>query len=147
MSVWNIRSFRRENFQLFSSPQFLSRSLSSLISLTGPCGCTEGMIEMKRNERVKQCTVIDEMESNYVNVDSLWSSNHFYLLISVWKPVQPRCWIRNSCTNEPRGMFLILELSLCRIVMNFPKSVFKCAIRKVVLLPENLESNVCHQNV
>ena len=24
---------------------------------------------MKRNERVKQCTVIDEMESNYVNVD------------------------------------------------------------------------------
>lgn len=88
------------------------------------------MIEMKRNERVKQCTVIDEMESNYVNVDSLWSPNRLYLLISVWKPVQLRCWIRNSCINEPRGMFLILELSLCRIVMNFLKSVFKFALRE-----------------
>lgn len=86
------------------------------------------------------------MESNYVNVDSLWSSNNFYLLISVWKPVQLRCWIRNSCINEPRGMFLILELSLCRIVMNFPKSVFKCVIKKVVLLQQTkIDSNVYHQ--
>lgn len=87
------------------------------------------MIEMKRNERVKQCAIIDEMESNYVNVDSLWSPNRLYLLISGLKPVQLRCWIRNSCINEPGGMFLILELSLCRIVMNFSKSVFKFAIR------------------
>jgi hypothetical protein len=34
-------------------------------------------------------------------------------------------------------MFLILELSLYRIVMNFPKSVFKCAIREGASLDRN----------
>lgn len=50
---------------------FCSAATKVSFLLTGPCGCSKRMIEMKRNERVKQCTVIDEMESNYVNVDSL----------------------------------------------------------------------------